>query len=413
MNEDWWSGRTLQRTTPRATQFYRATRAGESVTVEAWTAGKPPRTTTRAHADAHAAKREMFRAVRKKMLEAYVLLDPSAAPGSPVFACALPGGGPADNFDLSPDNTTLFIGAGRGDPTGRVLRADLTTGAVHSFAITPDVRGNRQLFVHGAVVHPSGLSGLFGLNSAVRSVDLTTGAQTDIAAALGPDGVQTINPHCVELERDARHTRVLLVDSAHLEVRDLETGATLQTIPLAEEHGECRKTAMSPSGAFALAYHCDPDVAYDHDFASGPVRHRILVYRAHDGAEAHRIPLRTRAVRTMSLSPDDTTLVLVTDYTESLTCIDLATQKVHTFTPDPDAGSGKSSISWTPSGLLTLHHRDRCDCYDIHTGALVKTLSHAPFELIEQRHRLSPDGTRLIVGGDGTFIVFAVDPLTT
>ncbi len=242
-----WSGREVVNVGPKGVRRWVARLKGAEVETTARTGAGKPRVAVKAYASGMAAGAELIKTLRKKMLEDFVYLRPEAGVGELFFAMALPGGGPADNFDVSADGQVLFVGAGRGDPRAQLVRASLSTGEVQRFEVVANP-GDRQLFIHGALVSADGASGVYGLGAGVRAVDLASGAWRAVASVLHR-GQEHVNPFCVEPQRDAAQQRVLLVDGENLEVRAWGSGARIFQVPIGTATAECRRIALSPSGA--------------------------------------------------------------------------------------------------------------------------------------------------------------------
>ena len=296
MDPTQWSGREIMHIGPKGVRRWRATLAGKKVETAAWTGAGKPRSAVKEHASREAAGVALIKALRKKMLEDFVYLRPDAGPGELVFAMALPGGGPADNFDLTPDGQVLVVGAGRGDPRALLVRASLATGEVERIDVAPDP-GHSQLFIHGALVDPAGAAITYGLNDDVRRLDLGTRAWRAIAS-VRHRGHEHVNPFCVEPQRDADHRRILLVNGPKLEVRDLVSDAVLFAAPIGTRTAECRRIALSPSGALAAAHVISRHLVYHHDDARGDRTNEIQIWRVDDGeviARLGREGLHTKA----------------------------------------------------------------------------------------------------------------------
>lgn len=393
-----WSGREVQKIGPKGARRWSARVVGKELRSAAATGAGAPRLSTRTCATAGEAQAALIKALRTKMLGDYVFLRPEAAVGELLFAMALPGGGPADNFDLSADGETLFVGAGRGDPKALVIRASLRSGEVERFAVAPDP-GHGQLFIHGALVDPAGETGIFGLNAAVRSVDLKTGAWAPIASVLHR-GREHVNPFCVEPQRDAAHRRLLLVNGAHLEVRALSGGKVLFKAPIGTKTAECRRIALSPSGELAAAYVVSRRIVYGHDDARGDDTNEIQVWRVGDGARVATIPIaKEEQPEQLALTPDDR--ALLHDAGRVLVAVELASQA----TTKVLARDHGAIWAWAPSGDLAVF-----DGLELHRRSPPKYRARGTLALEPQRgQRLRCAPGLAVIGGAGLFCAYRME----
>ncbi|MEZ4449005.1 MAG: hypothetical protein R3B09_05935 [Nannocystaceae bacterium] len=394
-----WSGREVQKIGPKGTSRWSATLVGKEVRSVSATGTRAPRAAAKAHASAGEAGTALIKALRKKMLDDHVYLRPDAGVGELLFAMALPGGGPADNFDLSVDGETLFVGAGRGDPKAQVLRASLRGGAVERFPVAPDPP-YQQLFIHGALLDSSGAAGIFGLNDVVRTLDFGTGTWGQIAS-VRHRGQEHVNPFCVEPQRDAAHRRLLLVNGDHLEVREWASGQVLLRAPIGTRTAECRRIALSPSGALAAAYVASRRRIYNHDDARGDTTHEVQIWRVADGVQVASVALRDDEdpPDRIALTPDDR--ALLHDGGRRLTAIDLATEARTPVLTDHDGAIWE----WTPGGELAVF-----DGQALHRRA-PPSFAATPDLPLEpqwpQRIRCAPGVA--VIGGAGLFCAYRMN----
>lgn len=396
-----WSGREVQHISPRGTRYWKATLVGKEVHTLAREGTGKPKETSKDYPTKEKASIELLRALRKKMLEDFVYRKPleEANAGELVFAMALPGGGPADNFDVSVDGRVLFVGAGRGDPSAQVLRAEPSTGKVERFPVEADPR-HPQLFIHAALLDASGEVGYFGLNDHVRSVELTTGAFQSIASVL-VKGSENVNPFCVEPQRDAAHQKLLLDNGPNLEVRELSSGKILCRIPVGTSTAECRKIALSPSGRLVVAYLVSRYLVYNHQDAIRDKTNELQVWRVEDGKLISRIALNGKEdePRELGVTPDDRE-VLYWGHEHQITRVDIASHKRSAIHVPHQYG-----IFWdfTPKGRLVVS-----------AGNEVLFFAPLSFEraggfvaettLVERV--VCANEELLVIGGDGLFCVY-------
>lgn len=396
MDAKLWSGREVQQVGPRGVRRWKATLVGKEVRTKTSAGAGAPRAAVRAHATAEAAASELVKALRKKMLDDHVFLRPEAEVGELMFAMALPGGGPADNFDVTPDGETLLVGAGRGDPKALVVRVSLRTGAIERFDVPPD-RGRSQLFVHGALVERDGAAAIVGVNEVVRRLNFKTGTWRQVASVMHR-GQEHVNPFCVEPQRDAAHRRILLVSGDRLEVRELATGAALLTTPIGTRTAECRRIALSPSGELAAAHVISRHLVYGHEDAAKDTTDEVQVWRVADGARIAAIPAGTGGQEPASLAvtPDDRALLL--DAGRALVCVDLASL-VRTRVLAESSGA---VWNWTPAGELAVF-----DGVTLNRRSAPQFRARGAMTLEAQRgQRLRCVPGLAIVGGAGLFCVY-------
>ena len=390
-----WSGREVVNVGPKGVRRWVARLKGAEVETTARTGAGKPRVAVKAYASGMAAGAELIKTLRKKMLEDFVYLRPEAGVGELFFAMALPGGGPADNFDVSADGQVLFVGAGRGDPRAQLVRASLSTGEVQRFEVVANP-GDRQLFIHGALVSADGASGVYGLGAGVRAVDLASGAWRAVASVLHR-GQEHVNPFCVEPQRDAAQQRVLLVDGENLEVRAWGSGARIFQVPIGTATAECRRIALSPSGELAAAYVVSRDIVYGHDDARRDATNEVQVWRVADGRRVATVAIEGRAQpREIAVTPDDA--AILHDGGGSLVCVALAGAKRRVV-----LGEGSAGVwAWTPGGELAVF-----DGGELSLLAKGDFAAGASWRLERQRgQRIRCAPGMAVIGGEGLFCAY-------
>lgn len=394
MDPKQWSGRAVQKAGPRGVRRWKATLVGKEVRAETTAGAGAPRVVAKAYASKEAAASELIKAVRKKMLEDHVFVRPEAEVGELMFAMALPGGGPADNFDVTSDGETLVVGAGRGDPRALVVRASLRAGTVERFDVPPDP-GRSQLFIHGALVDPGGTSAIVGVNALVKSLDFGTGMWGQVAS-VRHGGQDHVNPFCVEPQRDAAHRRIALVHGERLEVR--EAGATVFSTRIGTRTSECRRIALSPSGALVAAHVISRHLVYGHEDAREDTTDEVVVWRVSDGANVAAVPVGAGGEQPgrLAVTPDDR--AIVHDAGRSLVCVELATLRRTKVI----AGLSGEVWDWTPAGELAVF-----DGVELHRRAAPQFRARGAVTLEPQHgQRLRCAPGLAVIGGAGLFCAY-------
>jgi hypothetical protein len=410
MDDDFWSGREIVQWTPTGQKRWRARIEGTSLVTESIAGTRKPRETRKALGSKKAAREELERALRKKMIEGYAYFrSPAGAePGERLFAMRPPGGAGSSTFDVDPGARVVFVGAGRGDPKAWVVHVDLANQRLTQMNVAPDRPGG-QLFIHAAAVDEGGAKGFYALNNYTRELDFATGTERVVAGFKGHPETH-FNPFCVKPGADAAHRRLLLLKPKDvLEVRELPSGKTLSEASVTSKTAECRGAALSPSGRLVAAYVVSRYLVYNHEDARGDKTNEVRVFNAEDGALIGRVPM-PEEVSDVGVTPDDGAVVVTLEYKRGPCAFDIETGKKRFALSGEERSLGQCSAwAFSPDGSTLAVAGEGPEVRLLDARSL-KPRGTLPIGYRRVgRLAFAAGGTQLFVGGGGLLEAYAVD----
>jgi WD40 repeat protein len=409
---DFWSGRELVQWTKAGQKRWRARIEGTALVTEAISGSRKPRESRKKLGSKAAAREELDRAVRKKMLEGYAYFRgrAGAAHGDRLFAMRPPGGFGSSTFDVDPEGRFVFVGAGRGDPKAWVVRVDLGAERLDQISVAPDRPGG-QLFIHAAAIDADGRTGYYALNARTRELDFATGKER-VAAGFGGSSASHFNTFCVKPGTDAAHRRMLvLCPKDVLEVREIPAGRTLCAVSLRSPTAECRSAALSPSGRLLAAYMASRYLVYQHEDARRDKTNEVRVFNVDDGSLIARVPMPEQ-VDEVGVTPDDGAVVVSLDSNRGPCAFEVEDGKLRFAVRGEESSYGHCSAwAFSPDGstLAVGDHTREVRLLDARSLAPRGVLSTGTGFSGVERLAFTAGGTELFVGGGGLIEAFAID----